>query len=140
MSEFTKNGLINFIKKIEIPLAIFFVCLFSTFVIRYILIDKTTNVEIEKAITKSDNPDNEYYKSELSKLYDRVELFKSDLTKYGESDDVKKEYVSITKAHSDFSSRINIHNVNDPNNKLVLPSLEDIKNLSFDELLVIMFG
>lgn len=140
MSEFTKNGLINFIKKIEIPLAIFFVCLFSIFVIRYILIDKPTDVEIQKAITNSDNPDNEYYKSELSKLYDRVELFKSDLIKYGETDEIKKEYVSITKAHSDFSSKINTHNVNDPNNKLVLPSLEDIKNLSFDELIVIMFG
>ena len=107
------------------------------FVIKYISSDNSEEVSVEQTI--SANPDLNYYKSKLSDLYDKVVLFKSDLTKYGETDEVKKEYVLITKSHSEFSLEINQYNTTNPNDKIKLPSLEDFKNLSFDELLVIMF-
>jgi hypothetical protein len=126
-------------KTISIAILAFIVFnVFGIIVIKYISSDKSKEVSIEK--TTSDNPDFEYYKSKLSDLYDKVELFKSDLANYGETDEVKREYVSITKSHSDFSTAISQYNVNNPNNKLVLPSLEDIKTLSLDELYVIMFN
>lgn len=107
------------------------------FVIKYISSDNSEEVSVEQTI--SANPDLNYYKSKLSDLYDKVVLFKADLTKYGETDEVKKEYVLITKSHSEFSLEINQYNTTNPNDKIKLPSLEDFKNLSFDELLVIMF-
>lgn len=108
------------------------------FVIKYISSDNSKEVSVEQTI--SANPDLNYYKSKLSDLYDKVVLFKSDLAKYGETDEVKKEYVLITKSHSEFSLEVNQYNTTNPNSKIKLPSLDDIKNLSFDELLVIMFG
>ena len=137
MSESTKNGLIKFIDKIKIPFSIFVVCVFSLFLFNNLILDKDNANEVETTI--SANPDLNYYKSKLSDLYDKVILFKSDLTKYGETDEVKKEYVLITKSHSEFSLEINQYNTSNPNDKIKLPSLEDFKNLSFDELLVIMF-
>lgn len=136
MSEFTKSGLVDFVKKIEIPLAIVSVCFFSFFIIKYVVLDKPSGPNI---IEESKDIKLDYYKDKLSSLYDAVEIFKSDLNKYGETSEVKKQYILLTKMHSDFSSEVNKFNVINKPKKLTLPSLDDIRNLSLNELLVIMF-